>query len=471
MDIALEQMQSVLCGRLRLGNPPPRDGEYATVGPIVTDSRLVQPGDVFWALSSPRRNGADFAIEAMARGASGVIVADRQIEPWAGSFVLEVEDTKLALWQLADWNRRRCGGLVIAVTGSVGKTTTREMIDAVLRPAGAGFASPKNFNNDIGVPLSLLLLKPEHDYAVLELGASAKGEVDALARLAAPQVGVITRIGDAHLGTFGDQQQIAAAKAELLSVLGSESPAVLSGDDPWLRRLAGVAGPQVVWFGRSGDCDVSATEVYCCDGHLKFRVGRQAFVAPVWGRHQLDAALAAIAVGLIYGRSLAEVADALAQFKPVARRCNVLDVGGIAVLDDTCNSSPMAVRAALQLLAEHPAKGRRIALLGDMGEMGMHGPRMHFDIGKHVVTTAGADRLFICGEYAAQTAAGAMEAGMRAEHVQAIAEPLACAGRLREQIAAGDVLLVKGSRAMALDRVIDLLAGATGSESTLSKAA
>lgn len=458
MDIALEQLASVLGGRLCMGSPPPRDGQYAAVGPIVTDSRDVRPGDTFWALTGPRHNGADFADEALARGAAGVVVADRHVEPWAGSFVLTVEDAKLALWQLADWNRKRCGGFVVGVTGSVGKTTARHMIDAVLGPAGRGITSPNNFNNDVGLPLSLLLLKPEHDYAVLEMGASAAGEIDALARLARPEVGVITRIGDAHLGSFGDQERIAAAKGELLGVLGSDGQAVLCGDDIWLRRLASVSRTPVLWFGRSGDCDISATEVRCSDGTLRFSVGKQSFAVPVWGRHHLDSALAAIAVGLIYGRSLAELAESLAGFQPVARRCQVTEKNGGWVIDDSYNSSPLAVRAALCLLAEHPSHGRRVVVLGDMGDLGTHAPRLHFDAGQEVVTTAGADRLVACGQYAAQVAAGAIAAGMPENHVQVVPEPAACVAVVRDLMSAGDVVLLKGSRTMRLDRVADSIA-------------
>jgi len=466
MDISLGVLQHVLGGELRLGAPQPRDGVGATLGSVVTDSREVQPGSVFWALRGTQCDGADFADDALGRGAQGVVVAGRRVEPWAGTFVLEVPETKLALWQLADWNRRRCEASVIAITGSVGKTTTREMIHTVLRTAGHGIASPHNYNNDLGLPLSLLLLEAEHDYAVLELGATARGEIEALAKLAAPQVGVITRIGDAHLGKFAHQSEIAAAKGELLGALGIGGQAVLCGDDPWQRRLATMYPISPLWYGRGGDCDVAAVDVQHEWGQLRFRVEQESFCVHVWGRHYLDSALAAISVGLIYGRTLAEMADALAEFQPVAMRCQVLTQHGVTIINDAYNASPQAVEAALRLLSEIPTAGRRLALIGDMGDLGVHALRLHDELGRRTVTTGGLDALWTCGKFAEQVAAGARDAGMRPDRVTAVADPDQCLMALRESLVPGDVLLVKGCRAMQLERVVEAL-----TEEVMAKAA
>lgn len=466
MDISLGVLKHVLGGDLRLGAPPPRDGVGATLGSVVIDSRQVRPGDVFWALSGKQSDGADFADDALGRGAQGVIVAGRRVEPWAGTFVMEVPESKLALWQLADWNRRRCEASVIAVTGSVGKTTAREMVHSVLRHAGRGIASPQNFNNELGVPLSLLQLEAEHDYAVLELGASARGEIEALARLAAPQVGVITRIGDAHLGKFQHQSEIAAAKGEMLGALGIGGQAVLCGDDPWQRRLAAMYPVSPLWYGRRGDCDVSAVDVKHQCGQLQFRVEQQTYCVPVWGRHYLECALAAISVGLIYGRTLAEMAESLAEFQPVAMRCQVLKQQGVTIINDAYNASPQAVEAALRLLSEIPTAGRRLALIGDMGDLGVHAIRLHDELGRRTVTAGGLDALWTCGKFAEHVAAGAVNAGMRPDRVTAVAEPQECLASIRESLLPGDVLLVKGCRDMHLERVIEAL-----SEEALTKAA
>jgi UDP-N-acetylmuramoyl-tripeptide--D-alanyl-D-alanine ligase len=337
----------------------------------------------------------------------------------------------------------------------VGKTTTRQMIDAVLQPAGDGVASPRNYNNDIGVPLSLLRLCPEHDYAVIELAATARGEIDALARLAAPQIGVITKIGDAHLGKFGSQAEIATAKGELLGVLGRNGQAVLCGDDPWQRRLAAMSPVSALWYGRSGDCDVSAVDVQHRGGQLAFRVERQHFCVPVWGRHHLEPALAAIAVGLLYGRSLGETAEALAEFQPVEMRCQVFQHHGVTIINDAYNSSPLAAEAALKLLGEYPAAGRRMALLGDMGDLGVHAPHLHEELGRRTVTSVGLDALWTCGQFADHVVAGAVAAGMREDRTMSAADPLDCIAPLRHSLQHGDVLLVKGCRTMGLERVIE----------------
>ena len=209
---------------------------------MVSDSRTIEPGDVFWALRGPNHDGEQFVAEAFRRGAAGAVVAEDVAVP-DDRWVVRVDDTHQALLAWARWKRRQFTGTVIAVTGSAGKTTTRQMIHTVLQSRLRGTASPRNFNNHLGVPLSMTAIEPEHDYAVLELGASRPGEIAALAELSAPQVGVITRIGDAHLGGFGSRRQIAQAKAELLAALPADGQAVL-GDDPWLRKLAhGCAGP------------------------------------------------------------------------------------------------------------------------------------------------------------------------------------------------------------------------------------
>ncbi len=237
MQLTLADLHELLGGTLRQGRMPPCDGDSTLVGRIATDSREVQPDDVFWGLAGPRFDGAHFAEDAFVRGAAGAIVAGRRVEPWAGRWSLEVEDSHQALWELAAWSRGQFSAPLVAVTGSVGKTTTRQMIDRVLGHRLSGLASPKNYNNHFGVPLSLLGLERWHQYAVVELAASAPGEIARLARLARPQIGVITNIGQAHLGGFGSQAAVAEAKAELLAALPADGCAILNGDDPWLRQI------------------------------------------------------------------------------------------------------------------------------------------------------------------------------------------------------------------------------------------
>jgi UDP-N-acetylmuramoyl-tripeptide--D-alanyl-D-alanine ligase len=457
MLLTLAQLRDITGGQLRLAAMPPRHGETTHVGPIVTDSRRVQNEMVFWALKGPRFDGTCFAEDALVRGASGVVVAGRDVEPWAGRWSLRVEDGLNALWALAAWQRRQFAGQVVAVTGSVGKTTTRLMIDTVLCSKFSGTTSPHNYNNNIGVPLSLLRLEREHQYAALELGASGPGEIEKLAQLCRPHIGVITRIGEAHLGGFGDQQQLAAAKAELLAALPREGAAVLNGDDPWLRTMASRTTARIVWTGRGSDCDLTAVDVRAIGGRLQFRVDAQAYEVAVWGRHHLTSALAAIAVGLEFGLSPAEIAAALAGFQPPSMRCQVSDEAGVKVIDDSYNASPSAMRAALELLREVDAPGERVVVCGDMKELGPTSRQWHRRIGEEVVTRCGADRLIAYGEHAQDVVVAARAAGMpsaRATACHAVEETISLA---RYVMQPGSAVLVKGSRAMGLERVVEAI--------------
>ena len=247
-----------------------QDAAAAALGRIVTDSRQVEPGDIFWALRGPNYDGACFIHEAFRRGAQGAVVSRVETVPEDG-WILNVDDTQRALEQWARWKRRHFTGIVIAVTGSVGKTTTRQMIHTVLQSRLKGTASPRNYNNQWGVPLSMLAIEPQHDYAVLELGASRAGEIAMLAELCAPKVGVITQLGDAHLGGFGNRQGVAEAKAELLAALPASGHAVLA-DDSWLRALSSRCAAPITWIGTGPQCDLRAVNIECRQGRLEFHV-------------------------------------------------------------------------------------------------------------------------------------------------------------------------------------------------------
>jgi len=320
----------------------------------------------------------------------------------------------------------------------------------------AGSASPRNYNNHFGVPLSMLAIEPDHDYAVLELGASSPGEIAALTALCAPKVGVITQIADAHLGSFGSRRKIAEAKGELLLGLPNDGQAVL-GDDPWLRRLGEQCKAPIIWVGRSVGCDLTADEVSAASGRLSFRVAGRRFNIPVWGRHHLMAALAAVAVGRMFGLDLDQIADALAGFNPLPMRCEVIEVRGATVINDTYNANPAAMRAALELLRDFDTPGRRIAVCGDMAELGNESVRLHRRLGDQVVTVGGADLLIACGRFARDVVAGARAAGM--PHARAIPceRPHETLPYLGQAVQPDDVVLVKGARRMGMERVVEAL--------------
>ena len=456
MLFTLAQLREITGGQLRLGGMAPRHGETTHVGPVVIDSRRAQAEMTFWALRGPRFDGSCFAEDALVRGASGV-VTERDVEPWAGRWSLRVGDGLQALWSLARWHRRQFTGNVVGVTGSVGKTTARLMIDTVLQSKFSGTTSPQNYNNHIGVPLSLLRLEQEHRYAALELGASAKGEIAKLAEICQPQIGVITRIGEAHLGSFGTQRDLAEAKAELLIALPCNGVAVLNGDDPWQRQLAARTSARIVWTGRSADCDLAAVDVHSAGGSLQFRVDAQRYSVPVWGRHHLSSALAAIAVGLEFGMTPVEIAAALADFQPPVMRCRVSDVGESKLIDDSYNASPSAMSSALSLLREVDVPGERIVVCGDMKDLGAQSRQWHRRLGEEVVTGCGADHLFACGDHADDVVLAAREAGMPAARATACREVEHIIPLVQRTMRRGSAVLVKGSRAMGMERVAEVI--------------
>ncbi|NLY02711.1 MAG: UDP-N-acetylmuramoyl-tripeptide--D-alanyl-D-alanine ligase [Rhodopirellula sp.] len=425
------------------------------LGRVVSDSRWIEPGDVFWALAGTRFDGADFIDEAFRRGATGVVSA-RTAEIPPDRWLLSVADTRTALQQWAAWWRLQFAGTMIAVTGSVGKTTTRQMIHTVLGARWKGTASPKNYNNQVGVPLSILQIEPSDQYAVLELGASRAGEIAALSRICRPTIGVITNIADAHLGGFGSPRAIAEAKAELLGALPLDGHAVL-GDDPWLRRMARKSRAPITWVGRGADCDVTAGDIQCGRGELRFRVEAVEFRVPVWGRHHLADALLAVAVGQALGMRLNEISAALERFDPLPMRCEVVEARGATIINDTYNASPAAMKAALELLRDFDAPGRRIVVSGDMAELGDEAIRLHRQLGNQIVSLCGADLLIACGEFARDVAAGARAAGMTPTRAIPCRTPEETLPFLGQVILPGDVVLVKGSRVMGMERLVEAM--------------
>lgn len=450
--LSLRELMLATGGRLR-----DVDSVDAPFERVCIDSREIRQGDIFWAIKGERHDGHDFTAQALERNACLNVISTTRAAEIDGPCLI-VDETRVALGRFARWYRNRIDTLVIGVTGSVGKTTTREMIYAALSSQFPGIRSHANFNNEIGLPLCLLNLESHHEFAVLEMGASAIGDIELLCQLAAPEVGVVTAIGPAHLQTFGSLTSIIQTKGELLEQLPTTGFAVLPGDDALLRQLADRAPCPVIFVGQGDDNQIRATKVEVQAGSLRFRCEGDAFDIPVTGRHVLSNALCAIAIGLEIGIAPRLLASGLSTFAPVPGRCHAIRIGPWTVIDDTYNASPLAVAAACRLLRELAVSklGQRLLVLGDMRELGDTASNEHERIGS-LVAQLQIDRLLVCGEYADDVVRGAKHQGMKSYQIAAASDAETLLTVLDCWLEPNDVLLVKGSRATRMERVVDWL--------------
>ncbi len=372
-----------------------------------------------------------------------------------------VDNTQVALQQVAAAWRTRFSPRVIAVTGSVGKTTTKEIIAAVLDQHFVTLKSPGNLNNEIGLPLTVLQMEERHERVVLEMGMYAVGEIAQLCRIARPQVGVITNVGPVHLERLGTLERIAQAKAELVQALPADGVAVLNADDPLVSAMAGQTNARVFRYGLASDAELWADDIVGegLEG-IRFRFHYQGDVVhvrvPLLGRHSVHTALRATAVGLIEGLSWEEIVAGLQNVDTQLRLMVVRAVNGATLLDDTYNASPASTLAALNLLADlSVGNGRRIAVLGDMLELGSYEEEGHRIVGARVADVV--DTLITVGQRARLIAEEAVAAGLPASKVQAVEDSETALVRLRAMLGPGDVVLVKGSRVSHMDEIATAL--------------
>lgn len=422
---------------------------------VSIDTRTLQPGDLFWALAGQQFDGHNFLDEAQRKSAVAAVIqhASTRIP---GLPVILVEDSLIALWDFARWYREQFDALVVAVTGSVGKTTTKEMIHATLSSRFDGMKSPLNFNNQFGVPLSLLQLDLNQEFAVLELAASKRRDIGDLAGIAQPEVGVITAIAPTHLDTFGEMENIARTKGELLESLPEGGFAVLNGDDALVRRLAGRAACRVIFVGEQSENDLVARWVRVENGWLRFHVDNAEFHVPVVGRHHLTAAMVCVAVGREVDMSDEEIASGLSRFEPAPGRCRLQGIGPWTVIDDTYNASPASMAAAARTLGDWETKHQKFLVLGDMLSLGERTEYFHEVLGSQVAGL-GLSRLIAVGSQAATLARTAKSAGMDAGCLGACRDLETAQLLLDLWLEPGDVLLVKGSRGMHMEQLLDRL--------------
>jgi UDP-N-acetylmuramoyl-tripeptide--D-alanyl-D-alanine ligase len=431
---------------------------------VSIDSRTLEPGALFVAIRGPRFDGHDFLASAQAQGAVAALV---EREPQArppGLALVRVADTTRALARLAHHVRSATSVPVVAVTGSVGKTTTKDMTAELLGSRGPVLKSEGNLNNRYGLPLTLLRLTEEHNAVVLELGMSAAGELRALAAVAEPDVAVITRIAPVHLEFFASLEAIALAKAEILEGLKPAGTAVLNGDDPLVRRIGERFPGRVVWFGRDRRFEVSAESWRGTAFGMRFDLriaGRASDVAlPLAGPHFAENFLAAAAAAHVLGMAPESIAEAATRMRPARHRGELRRLGeGVIVLDDCYNSSPVALEAAVVALGLVPGL-RRIAVVGDMLELGETGPRLHREAGRGLAGRV--DVVVGIGPLAQEIVLGAREAGLPAAALVHFADAASASEAVARLVTPGDAVLVKASRGMRLEQVIDALAARFG---------
>jgi UDP-N-acetylmuramoyl-tripeptide--D-alanyl-D-alanine ligase len=448
IGLTLGEIAEITGGRLHGANP-----DTAVTGPVEFDSRRVARGGLFLAFPGEHADGHDFVGQAIASGAVAAIVTRPVNAP-----SIEVADGFTALAALASAVARRLAGVtVVAVTGSSGKTSTKDLIAQLLERLGPTIAPPESFNNELGHPYTVLLSTVDTRFLVLETSARGIGHIRQLTDIAPPRIGVVLNVGSAHVGVFGSQAAIAQAKGELVEALPAGGVAVLNADEPLVAAMASRTAARVVTFGESADAGVRATDVQLDDlGRAAFRMyvgGETARVAlRVIGRHQVGNALAAAAVALECGMPLGDAAVALSDATArSSRRMEPRQRDGVLILNDAYNANPESMRAALETLAwiGRDRPGRTWAVLGPMAELGDIATAEHETVGR-LAAQLKVGRLVAVGEPAQPIARGASAAGLDA---MCVPDTEAAITLLREQVRPGDVVLVKASRSASLERV------------------
>jgi UDP-N-acetylmuramoyl-tripeptide--D-alanyl-D-alanine ligase len=420
------------------------------------DSRTIQRGELFFAVQGERMDGHDFVSQALEKGAAASVIRKDQLDRYADKTrLMTVDNTLVGLQTLAGAVRRLWGKALVGVTGSTGKTTTKEAIAHVLSTRFRVLKSEGNFNNHFGLPLMLLKLEPEHDIAVIEMGMSHAGEIAALAKIAQPEIGVVTNVAPVHLEFFESVAGIARAKYELIEALPAGGRAILNGDDEYVSQFGRDFHGKVIGYGLRPPADVRAENIRQLGSEgsaFDLVVGshREKAVLHLVGTHNIYNALAAVAVGLERGLSPSEAVAALTSLAPADKRGQVVKLGNITIINDCYNCNPKALEAMVDALAAMPAK-RRIVVVGAMLELGPAGDDLHRQAGRYIADKK-IDRLLGVKEQAQLIVEAARQAGMQADFV---ATPEEAGEWLARETRDGDVVLLKASRGVKLERALE----------------
>lgn len=446
----LQEVEKATGGRLLY--PVVDDSVFSQVE---TDTRAITEGALFVALKGETFDGHDYVLQAKERGAAGAVVAEERPEyKQEGFAVVIVTDTRKAYQDLARFHRRRFSIPVIAVTGSVGKTSTRSMIAAVLSQKYRVLQTEKNFNNEIGLPKTLLQLTPEHEACVVEMGMRGLGQIAELAAIAEPDIGVVTNVGKSHIELLGSQDNIARAKSELVRALSEDEVAILNQDDSYVAAMADLCRGKVVGYGIESNAAIRASRVVCSEKGLRFacRCFDQVMDIhmPLIGSHNVYNALAAIAVGRVLGLTEHQLQKGLSEYRGMPMRQELIHLGEYTFINDAYNANPASMSEALKSLALL-TKGRKIAVLGGMLELGDWTVREHEKIGAEAAEL-GLDALITMGSPASYIADAARKNGLGA--VYTAQDHAGAADCLRQIIQPGDTVLLKGSRGFAMEKIL-----------------
>lgn len=448
----IKEMVKVVKGRLLSGDPE------ADIDPsrISTDSRIIKKGEFFIALQGPNFNGNKFVNDAFGKKASGAIVSSREGVKNTGRILIEVRDTLKALQDIAHHHRMKFKIPVVAVTGSNGKTTVKDMIAHVLSAKYRVLKNEGTKNNQIGVPQTLLRLKGSHDICVLELGTNHRGEIRRLSRISRPSTAVITNIGPSHLEFLADLNGVYAAKKEIFDFMEKKRGiAVINGDDRFLGRLKD-SRFRILRYGFKEGNDFRAEVLSIERQRLEFILnGRTKFRLNLFGVHNIYNALAAIAVASHFGVNYESIRKALITYKPIYMRLNLKKVDGIDIIDDSYNSNPLSMKCALEVMKDYPAKARWV-VSADMLELGREGIRLHKMIGESIARS-NVEGLLTFGKLSKHTLEGARKSGMKNDRLWHCSDHSQIAHILKKVLRKGDALLLKGSRGMRMETVIEEL--------------
>ena len=450
------------------------DGGIRILG-VSTDTRTIVAGTLFVAIRGPRFDGHLFAQDARDKGAA-LLLACEDAELPEGTPCVRCADTVVALGKLAAWHRTRFHIPVVAVTGSVGKTSTREMIAAAMGGRFHVLRTKGNFNNEIGLPLSVLELDDSHTAAVFELGMSSLGEIGYLSRIVRPSIAVITNIGLSHIEKLGSRQNILRAKLEIIEGMGPDGVVILNGEDELLKGLRGLLRFKTLYYGMDEATDIQGYEAASLGEHgmaFKTSIAGQdgSFTIPAPGLHSVSNALAALAVCHVLGLSQSEAEEGLMRYAGAKMRMHIFERRGIKVINDAYNAAPASMKAALSVLSELGAGRRTVAVLGDMLELGDWAHDAHIDVGRQAATLK-VGLLFGIGAASRGYLAGALEMGMKRSAMQDFATAEEAQAALADCLEPGDVVLFKASRGLHLERIVDgLFPEETAMESVLSDGA